>query len=380
MPLFKITEEKFEPLEETTFEAERLLERQDIQRRLLAEPSILGPDLLILDEEFGDWTESNRRIDILALDSQGRLVVVEIKRSDSDSLMDLQAIRYAAMVSGMDFQQATEAHRRYLEDRKMDGTEAASRIRQHISADDAEVDIDSSKPRIFLVSASFSKELTTSVMWLKSFGMDVTCVKLQPYRSADGLFMESSIVIPMPEVDDYLVRLRNRYEEQRQPQVGGARVHTFAGGEQFRAAIDRADASQQKRLTTLYEMALSLQAEGLAELSTRVGSYNTVLRVRFPGSDQGLINVFKNESGWGYLKFGCRSFDRRAPEAKARLEDIIGSGIIGGRGTLWELPEGFVEEVANAYREASGQSVTVPATGSTPESGPSEDAGNSEPG
>ena len=379
MPVFRITEDQFEPLEETTFEAERLLERQDIQRRLLAQPSVLGPDLLILDEEFGDWTESNRRIDLFALDSKGRLVV-EIKRSDSDSLMDLQAIRYAAMVSGMHFQQVTDAHRRYLVNRGMDGAEAASRIRQHISGDDDEVNIDSSQPRIFLVSSSFSKELTTSVMWLKSFGMDITCVKLQPYRSADGLFVESSIVIPIPEVDEYLVRLRQQDGEQHQPEVEGTGVQTFAGGERFRAAIDTAEDSQKERLTSLYEMALSLQAEGLAELSTRSGSYNTVLRVRFPGSGQGLINVFKNESGWGYLQFNGRVFDRRAPEAKARLEDIIGSGTIGVRGTLWDLPEGFVEEMANAYREANGHRITLPAKSATPESSQSENAGNSELG
>ena len=143
-------------------------------------------------------------------------MVVELKRSDSDSLMDLQAIRYAAMVANMTFHQATDAHQRYLARREMDGTEAASRIRQHITADDTEADIDSSKPRIFLVSSSFSKELTTSVMWLRQqFGMDITCVKLQPYKSADGLFMESSIIIPIPEVDDYLVRLRNREEEEQ---------------------------------------------------------------------------------------------------------------------------------------------------------------------
>ena len=125
-------------------------------------------------------------------------------------------------------------------------------------------------------------------------------------------------------------------------------------------------------------MALSLQAEGLAELSTRSGSYNTVLRVRFPGSDQGLVNVFKNESGWGHLQFNGRVFDRRAPLTKARLEDIIGPGTMGPRGTLWELPEGFLKGLEDAYREASGQPVTTPAMQHTSESDPAEDLESSD--
>ena len=370
MPVFRVTEEDFEPLGRTSFEAESLREREDIQRRLRDRPEILEEGLYILAEEYGDWVESNRRIDLLALDSAGRLVVVELKRSDSDSLMDLQAIRYAAMVAEMTFQQATDAHRGYLERRGRDGTESASRIRQHITADDAEVSIDSTNPRVFLVSGSFSKELTTSVMWLNRIGMDITCIKLQPYRTADGLFVESSQVIPMPEVADYLVKLRNREEEEQQSQgrVASPTVETFVGGEQFLSAIDSARESQKGRLMSLYEWALSLQSDGLAELSTRSGSYNTVLRVRFPGSDQGLVNVFKNESGWGYLQFNGGVFDSRAPGTKARLEEIIGPGTIRPRSTLWEVPEGFLDALSAAYREAAGRLVTPIGTESIAES------------
>ena len=111
MPVFRVTEADFEPLERTSFEAEKLRERDDIQRRLRDRPKILEEGLFILAEEYGNWKESNRRIDLLALDRKGRLVVIELKRSDEDSLMDLQAIRYAAMVANMTLEQAVDAHR-----------------------------------------------------------------------------------------------------------------------------------------------------------------------------------------------------------------------------------------------------------------------------
>ena len=93
MPVYRVTEEDFEPLDRTSFEAEKLRERDDIQRRLRDRPEILEGGLFILAEEYSDWEDSNRSIDLLALDRTGRLVVIEIKRSDKNSLMDLQAIK-----------------------------------------------------------------------------------------------------------------------------------------------------------------------------------------------------------------------------------------------------------------------------------------------
>ena len=92
---------ELEPLAETSLETENLYERCDLQRMLGDRPDLLEEGRFIVAEEFGDWEESNRRIDLLGLDGEGRLVVVELKDSDQDSLMDLQAIRYAAMVASM---------------------------------------------------------------------------------------------------------------------------------------------------------------------------------------------------------------------------------------------------------------------------------------
>lgn len=58
---------------------------------------------MVLAEEFGDWEESRRRIDILCLDSDARLIVVELKRTEDGGHMELQALRYASMVSRMTF-------------------------------------------------------------------------------------------------------------------------------------------------------------------------------------------------------------------------------------------------------------------------------------
>ena len=64
----------------------------NLQRMLSVQPDVLEVGLFILADEYGDWVEANRRIDLLALDNKGRLVVVELKRSDwDDSHMELQS-------------------------------------------------------------------------------------------------------------------------------------------------------------------------------------------------------------------------------------------------------------------------------------------------
>lgn len=114
MPLYKVTKDRLECVKETSFAEEGLFERRDLQRLLKADVTVLGDDLMVIAEEFGDWEESSRRIDLLCLDKQARLVVVEIKRTEDGGHMELQAIRYAAMVSSMTLDQAIAAYCRNL--------------------------------------------------------------------------------------------------------------------------------------------------------------------------------------------------------------------------------------------------------------------------
>ena len=361
MPVYRVTERDFEPLSETSFEKEGLYERFDLQRRLRDRPDILEKGLYILAEEYGDWEESNRRIDLLAVDEQRRLVVIELKRSDWDSLMDLQAIRYAAMVADMTLEQAINAHQGYLRNRSRDEEEGVASLRARLTDDSEGEGVDSSKPRIILVSASFSKELTTSVLWLNRTGMDITCVKLQPWRTGDDLFLESSQVIPIPEASEYQVRLRNREEEAQQQQSEASTVETFEGSGQFRQAIQAAREGWKPFLSELLKLAESLEEQGLAKLVTRVGSYNTVLRVHLPDRERGFFYVYKNRPGYGYLSFSSPlQLEKLAPRSKERLEQTVGS-----LSTLWELPEGFIEVMTDAYREASGQPAALATTESS---------------
>ena len=348
MAIYKITDGKdLEQVPETSFEAEGIRERDDLQRMLSAHPDVLEEGLFILADEYGDWEESNRRIDLLALDHKGRLVVIELKRSDlQDTHMELQAVRYAALVANMTLEQAIEAHRVYLSKWNIGG-DAESRVLDHLGGDDENVLVSSESPRIILASANFSKELTTSVLWLNQVGLDVTCVQLLPHKVGDSVFVERRQVIPIPEAEEYTVRLRRKESERQE----AYQVKTHPGAEVFLENIQTA--LEKDNLEKLCKMATDLEEEELAELSTRVGSKRTVLRVALPGRDLSLVNVMKN-GAYCNLLLNPNQFDLYAPKAKTRLDDEVVKG--NWRQRYWQDIDAFLKVLPEAYREANGAS------------------------
>ena len=114
MPLYEMTPAAFRLIGEASFADLKVRERDDLQRLLRAQINVLGDDLYVLTEEFGDWEDSRRRIDLLAIDPQANLVVIELKRTNDGGHMELQAIRYASMVSAMTFERAEQIHGEFL--------------------------------------------------------------------------------------------------------------------------------------------------------------------------------------------------------------------------------------------------------------------------
>jgi hypothetical protein len=212
MSLYRITTDKLEPVSRTTFAAESLLERKDLQRLLRRDITPIADDLMVIAEEYGDWEDSNRRIDLLCLSKDAGLVVVEIKRTEDGGHMELQAIRYAAMVSAMTLDQVIQAHAR-TKGGEMDA--ARSEILDFLQLDSEEEAELTGEVRIVLVSADFSTEVTTAVLWLNRQGLDITCVRLRPYRMGNDVLIDSTQIIPLPESTDYEVKIRAQEKEKK---------------------------------------------------------------------------------------------------------------------------------------------------------------------
>src|ERR1700683_5054503 len=114
MAIFQAIDGQLSPIASTTFSKAGYKERNDLQRLLKKQIEIIAPDTLVIAEEFGDWADSKRRINLLCIDKASNLVVIELKRTEDGGHMELQALRYSAMVSAMTFDDAVTAFEHYL--------------------------------------------------------------------------------------------------------------------------------------------------------------------------------------------------------------------------------------------------------------------------
>ena len=213
MSLYRIDDKALEAVPATTFQEQGLQERRDLQQLIINQPSALGSDMFIITEEFENWSDSSRRIDLLAIDEDGTLAVIELKRDEDPGPMELQAVRYAAMVANITLDQLVDAHQAFRQARGLNG-DASSRLDEYLSEKEVNRDdLQTAKPRIILVAPDFPTELATSVLWLNDSGLDIRCVRLLLYLADNQLFIDAAQVIPLPEADDYLVRVREKAEE-----------------------------------------------------------------------------------------------------------------------------------------------------------------------
>jgi hypothetical protein len=243
LPVYEITKTEIRKLEVTSFAREDLSERNDLQRLLRQNIDIIAPGTLVIAEEFCQWETSKRRIDLLGVDHAGNLVVIELKRTEDGGHMELQSLRYAAMVSTMTFGQAVDIYTDYLS--KLGREEnAESELLSHMGLNRSDEVPFGRKVRIFLVSAEFSKEITTSVLWLNEQGLDITCMRLCPYRLEGRVLLDVEQLIPLPEATVYIENVNIKKAEENRLRTRGSADFTkydlILDGETIAALTKRA--------------------------------------------------------------------------------------------------------------------------------------------
>lgn len=216
MPIYKLNGDRITQLQQTTFSEERIDEARDLQKFIINSIETVEENLFVISSEFGDWEDSRRRIDILCLDKNANLVVVELKRTEDGGHMELQSIRYAAMVSNMTFEKAVTAFQHYIQKNSLDVEDPQEAIMSFLEWDDVNEEEFANDVRIILVSANFSKEITTSVLWLIERDIDIKCIRIKPQKDGTNLYFDIQQIIPLPETADYQVKLREKAAEQRQ--------------------------------------------------------------------------------------------------------------------------------------------------------------------
>ena len=180
-------------------------------------------NLFLIATEYKGWQDIGRSLDILAVDSDANFVVIEIKRDNKGAHAELQALRYAALLSVCTLDNVLDAGIAYR--KKLSASQDIEAYKKELVdflmvQDETEIAF-GEIPRIFLVSSDFKKDLTTTVIWLNeqfgkksddSSGIEISCFQSNIFTIDTGNILCIDQIIPIPNTSDYQVKARAKFD------------------------------------------------------------------------------------------------------------------------------------------------------------------------
>lgn len=202
-------------VEKKTFKSLGLDERHNLQEWIAKEPSSLGEDLLIIQKEFDGFADTKERLDLLAIDKSGNLVIIENKLDDYGRDVTWQAIKYASYCSSLSKSDVVEIYQKYLNDQclKESAAENLSDFFDNRDLKDVDINVGNGQ-RIFFVAANFRKEVTSSVMWLLNSGLKMKCFKVTPYEYNGKVLLDFDQIIPVKDAEDYTISIAKKTQDE----------------------------------------------------------------------------------------------------------------------------------------------------------------------
>ena len=198
-----------EPLKKSKFKDLGFNETQNLQEWIAKHPKCLGEDLLIIQKKFSGFTGTREQLDLLALDKDGRLVLIENKLDDSGKDVMWQALKYVSYCEKLKPMDICTIYHGYLNDegQYISKEEVTERVENFIEADslDEKPVNSSASQRIILVAANFRKEVTSAVLWLMKFNIQIQCFKVTPWVMKDEPYLYIEQIIPAPSIQDFEV-------------------------------------------------------------------------------------------------------------------------------------------------------------------------------
>ena len=206
-----VEQNRIEPIENKEFRELNFTERSHLQEWIANYPQALGEELLVIQKEFSGFQDTKERLDLLALDKNGNLVIIENKLDDSGRDVVWQALKYASYCASLTNHEICQIYQSYLDDQNQ-----IDRARDKISdflelEEDQELILNQgTSQRVVLIGAKFRKEVTSTVLWLLNFNMQIQCFKATPYQLDNQILLNLEPIIPIPDALEYTIRMAEK--------------------------------------------------------------------------------------------------------------------------------------------------------------------------
>ncbi len=292
--------------------------------------------------------------DLLAVEPDGRLVIVEIKlrrNAEARRAVVAQILTYAAYLKGLTAAELADLARSQLQ--RTDATSIAELVargdqsgefdRQSF-ADGMTESLAAGAFRLVLVLDEAPSELVQLVGYLESVTSGITLDLITVASYTAGI---EEILVPHRVDPDY--EPESTLAAGPTPRRQRRAAREIDGCEGFEESISRAPSGDQSALEALLAWARHLEEQQLATLKTVFGDDRMILLVWVPGQKGGLASVW-NDNG-AYISLWRSVFVRLAWNHIAEIENLI-SGPIGQGNTVRDPSRELLDALTEAYRDA----------------------------
>ena len=131
-------------------------------------------------------------IDLLAIDRQGDLVVVELKRDRTPRETLAQALEYASFIDKLGYEQLEDLLRAYISDESLN---LAQYHKEYFALAGDEASVFNHDQRIVIVGQTITPEIRQTSSFLRNKGIRVTCLEFTFFKSNDGQRLLSTDIV-----------------------------------------------------------------------------------------------------------------------------------------------------------------------------------------
>jgi ribosomal protein S24E len=190
--VWQIINDKLESIETTMIETGRR-EKEDLEKWIKSNPSILGQDILIIGEQVP--TKSGI-IDLLGIDKSGDLIIIELKRDKIPKEALSQVIDYASDVASWDIDKLNEICIKYT------GLELEDYLNEKFEDINLENLPINKTQRILFVGFSIEESLQRMIEWLSNnYDVSINAVILKYIKTKNGDELIARTVIIPEEIE-----------------------------------------------------------------------------------------------------------------------------------------------------------------------------------